>query len=103
MNDRHSSPGGYRVAPLQKSLRTDQPLVPDEDLVPLISGKCFLCGDSSQQLCQWCRLVYCCCPAHFRVHRNKSKCGPYVVFEPEGDDDERGRSVVDVVVVVDVV
>ena len=101
MNSRHSSPGGYRVIPPKKSVRPEVPSVPDEDLVPLVVGKCFLCGDSCQQLCQWCRLVFSCCPAHFRIHRNKSKCGPYVVFEPERDDDERGRSVV--VVFVNVV
>jgi hypothetical protein len=42
------------------------------EMVPILSGRCFLCNDDADKLCQWCRLVFCCSAEHFRDRFNKT-------------------------------
>ena len=54
----------------------------DEDN-PVLPSKCFYCGHSDQEevtLCNWCRSVYF-CRKHYSIHRNRSKCSPYVISD----------------------
>ena len=92
MNGRHSSPASQRL-PNRGSKNSRPEPSHEEEIVPLIFEQCFLCGEACQQLCQWCRLVYCCSSSHFRIHRNKSKCGPYLVVGSYQQEDVRGRQV----------
>ena len=87
-----SSPASQRLP--NRGSKNSRPEPPhEEEIVPLIFEQCFLCGEACQQLCQWCRLVYCCSSSHFRIHRNKSKCGPYLVVGSDQQEDLRGRQV----------
>ena len=43
------------------------------------SPKCFLCQGKADLVCNWCRLIHYCSPAHYKHHRTKSKCWPFQV------------------------